>query len=160
VRRITYTELLHEVCRMANMLLSYGVRKGDRVAIYMPMVPEAAFAMLACARIGAVHSVVFAGFSAQALRSRVLDARAGYVITADENVRGGRHLPLKRTVDEAILGCPSVRHVFMYRHTKAQVPWHSQRDIDLRSTMDLQRPYCPAAEMDAEDPLFILYTSG
>ena len=160
VRRITYRQLFHAVSRMANVLLHHGIRKGDRVAIYMPMIPEAAVAMLACARIGAVHTVVFAGFSAEALRDRILDAEARAVITADQGLRGGKMIPLKRTVDEAVMPCPSVQHVFVTRRTGASVPFFPPRDVDLDDAMERQRPYCPAEPMDAEDPLFWLYTSG
>ena len=160
VRRITYRELHYAVGRMANVLRHYGVRKGDRVAIYLPMIPAAAIAMLACARIGAVHTVVFAGFSAEALRDRVQDAGAVAIITADQGVRGGKAIPLKRTVDEAVVGATSVRNVFMTRHTNADVAMLAPRDVDLDQAMTQQRPYCPAEPMDAEDLLFLLYTSG
>lgn len=160
VRRITYRELQREVSRMANVLLRYGIRRGDRVAIYLPMIPEAAFAMLACARLGIVHTVVFAGFSADALRDRILDSDAVAVITADQGLRGGKMIPLKRTVDEAVMAAPSVRHVFVTRRTGATVPFFSPRDVDLDEAMTAQRPYCPVEPMDAEDTLFLLYTSG
>lgn len=160
VRRITYRELQRSVSRMANVLLRYGVRKGDRVAIYLPMIPEAAVAMLACARIGAVHTVVFAGFSADALRDRILDADAVCVITADQGLRGGKTIPLKRTVDEAVMAAPSVRNVFVTKRTGSKVPFFAPRDVDLDEAMEAQRPYCPAETMDAEDTLFLLYTSG
>ena len=160
IRRITYRDLQREVSRMANVLLRHGVRKGDRVAIYLPMIPEAAFAMLACARIGAVHTVVFAGFSADALRDRIQDADAVAVITADQGVRGGKVIPLKRTVDEAVMGAPSVRTVFVTKRTGAKVPFFQPRDVDLDEAMAAQRPYCPPEVMDAEDTLFLLYTSG
>ena len=160
VRRITYRELHRAVCRMANVLLRYGIRKGDRVAIYLPMIPEAAIAMLACARIGAVHTVVFAGFSADALRDRIQDAGARAVITADQGVRGGKVIPLKRTVDEAVMPCPSVQHVFVTRRTHATVPFFPPRDVDLDEATELQRGYCPAEPVDSEDTLFLLYTSG
>ncbi len=160
VKRITYRELYHSVSRMANVLKRWGVRKGDRVAIYLPMIPEAAVAMLACARIGAVHTVVFAGFSADALRDRIQDAEAVAVITADQGVRGGKTIPLKRTVDEAVMAAPSVKNVFVARRTNASVPMFSPRDVELGEAMEKQRPYCPAESMDAEDPLFLLYTSG
>lgn len=159
-RRITYRQLQREVCRLANVLRHNGIRKGDRVAIYMPMIPEAAFAMLACARIGAVHSVVFAGFSAEALRDRIQDARCKAVITADEGRRGRKIIPLKRPVDEAVMACPSVEHVFMIRHTGNKVPFYEPRDIDLGEAMCNERPYCPVEHMDSEDTLFLLYTSG
>jgi acetyl-CoA synthetase len=160
VRHITYRQLQRSVSRMANVLLRHGVRKGDRVAIYLPMIPEAAVAMLACARIGAVHTVVFAGFSADALRDRILDADAVCVITADQGLRGGKTIPLKRTVDEAVMAAPSVRNVFVTKRTGAKVPFFAPRDVDLDEAMESQRPYCPAESMDAEDTLFLLYTSG
>ena len=160
VRRITYIELLQAVSRMANVLLHHGVRRGDRVAIYLPMVPEAAMAMLACARIGAVHTVVFAGFSADALRDRIIDAKAAAVITADQGLRGGKVIPLKRIVDEAVMAAPSVRNVFVTKRTGAKVPFFPPRDVDMDEAMEAQRPYCPPESMDAEDTLFLLYTSG
>jgi acetyl-CoA synthetase len=159
-RRWSYAELNREVCRVANVLRSRGVRRGDTVAIYMPMVPETAAAMLACARIGAVHSVVFAGFSAEAVRDRVLNADARVVLTADEGLRGGRVVPLKRTVDEALLGCANVHSVVVLKRTGNAVPWHPTRDVWYHEATAAERPYCPAAIMDAEDPLFVLYTSG
>lgn len=160
VRRITYIELLQAVSRMANVLLHHGVRRGDRVAIYLPMVPEAAMAMLACARIGAVHTVVFAGFSADALRDRIIDAKAAAVITADQGLRGGKVIPLKRIVDEAVMAAPSVHNVFVTKRTGAKVPFFPPRDVDMDEAMEAQRPYCPPESMDAEDTLFLLYTSG
>lgn len=160
VRRITYRELQREVSRLANVLARHGVRKGDRVAIYLPMIPEAAFAMLACARLGVVHTVVFAGFSAEALRDRILDSNAVAVITADEGLRGGKLIPLKRTVDEAVMATPSVRNVFVTKRTGTKVPFFAPRDVDLDEAMIAQRPYCPVETMDSEDILFLLYTSG
>ena len=159
-RRITYRELKWEVCRLANVLRHHGLRKGDRVAIYMPMIPEAAFAMLACARLGIVHSVVFAGFSAEALRDRITDSSCRAVITADEGVRGRKIIPLKRTVDEAVMACPSVKHVFVVKRTMAKVPFYPPRDVWLQEACEQERPYCPVEHMDSEDPLFVLYTSG
>ncbi|MFP4377321.1 MAG: acetate--CoA ligase, partial [Spirochaetales bacterium] len=159
-RKISYRELARLVSQMANALNRYGVRKGDRVAIYLPMIPEAAIAMLACARIGAIHTVVFAGFSAEALRDRIQDAEAVAVITADQGLRGGKVIPLKRTVDEAVMACPSVKHVLMVKRTGAKVPFFEPRDVDLDEAMAVQRPYCPPESMDAEDTLFLLYTSG
>jgi acetyl-CoA synthetase len=159
-KKVTYRELQREVCRLANVLRHNGVRKRDRVAIYMPMIPEAVYAMLACARLGAVHNVVFAGFSAESLRDRINDARCTTVITADEGVRGGKLIPLKRTVDEAVMACPTVRAVFVARRTGNKVPFYPQRDIWLREAMDSERPYCPIEHMDSEDTLFLLYTSG
>jgi acetyl-CoA synthetase len=159
-KTVTYRELQREVCRLANVLRHNGVRRGDRVAIYMPMIPEAVYAMLACARLGAVHNVVFAGFSAESLRDRINDARCTTVITADEGVRGGKIIPLKRTVDEAVMACPTVRTVFVARRTGNKVPFYDHRDIWLREAMDGERPYCPIEHMDSEDTLFLLYTSG
>lgn len=160
VRKITYRELQREVCRVANVLRHHGIRKGDRVAIYMPMIPEAAYAMLACARIGAVHTVIFAGFSAEAVRDRVLDAACVAVITADEGVRGHKTIPLKRTVDEAVMACPTVQHVFVVRRTGNKVPFYPPRDVWLEEAMRGERPYCPYEHLDSEDTLFLLYTSG
>jgi acetyl-CoA synthetase len=159
-RRITYRELFQQVCRIANVLKESGVRKGDTVAIYMPMIPEAAFCMLACARIGAIHSVVFAGFSAESLRHRINDAQAKVVMTANEGIRGGRVIPLKQTVDEALLHTPSVQKVFVFFRTNKNVSMEPSRDVNLQEAMDRQRPYCPPEAMNSEDPLFILYTSG
>jgi acetyl-CoA synthetase len=159
-KRISYKELLRNVSRLANLLRHTGIRKGDRVAIYMPMIPEAIYAMLACSRIGAVHSVVFAGFSAESLRDRINDARCKAVITADEGVRGKKIIPLKRTVDEAVMACPSVEHVFIAKRTGAKIPFYPQRDIWLNEAMEAERPYCPIEHMDSEDTLFLLYTSG
>ena len=158
--RITYRELHREVCRLANVYKAAGIGKGDRVALYMPMIPQAVYAMLACARIGAIHSVVFAGFSAESLRDRILDADCVAVVTADEGVRGRKVIPLKRTVDEAIMACPGVKTVFVAKRTGAKVPFYPPRDIWLDEAMAAQRPYCPAEPMDSEDLLFFLYTSG
>ncbi len=158
--RITYRQLHREVCRLANALRASGIHKGDRVALYMPMIPQAVYAMLACTRIGAVHSVVFAGFSAESLRDRILDAKCVAVITADEGVRGRKTIPLKRTVDEAVMACPDVKTVFVAKRTGAKVPFYPPRDVWLDEAMAAQRPYAPAEPMDAEDPLFLLYTSG
>ncbi len=159
-RKITYRELYEEVCKFANVLKSRGVKKGDRVCIYMPMIPEATAAMLACARIGAVHSVVFGGFSPQSLADRILDSDCRVVITADEGVRGGRKVPLKHNTDEALAQCPNVHTVLVIRHTGADVPWKNGRDIVCQEALMKASLDCPAEEMDAEDPLFILYTSG
>ncbi|HEY5962129.1 MAG TPA: acetate--CoA ligase [Polyangiaceae bacterium] len=159
-RRITYRELKWEVCRLANVLRHHGLKKGDRIAIYMPMIPEAAFAMLACARLGIVHSVVFAGFSAESLRDRILDSKCRAVITADEGLRGRKVIPLKRTVDEAVMACPCVQHVFVVKRTGTKVPFYPPRDVWLAEACAAERPYCPIEHMDSEDPLFVLYTSG
>ena len=160
VRTYTYKELLQEVCKTANTLLAHGVRKGDTVAIYLPMIPDLAFMMLACARIGAVHSVVFAGFSADSLRDRILDAGCKWVVTADEGMRGGRTIPLKRTTDEAVGQCDCVRKVFVYERTGNPLVTHGSRDVHMKTELPKARPFCPAVTMDAEDPLFLLYTSG
>jgi acetyl-CoA synthetase len=157
---ITYRELQRNVSRLANVLRHHGIRKGDRVAIYMPMIPEAAYAMLACARIGVVHSVVFAGFSAESLRDRINDSQCKAVITADEGLRAKKIIPLKRTVDEAIMACPSVEHVFIAQRTGNKIPFYPPRDIWLHEAMEAERPYCPIEHMDSEDTLFLLYTSG
>jgi len=159
-RRISYRELKHMVARIANVLLAHGVRRGDRVAIYLPMIPELAATMLACARIGAVHSVVFAGFSADSLRDRILDAGCKIVVTANEGLRGGRTIPLKATVDRAIDGVSMVETVLVARRTGTEVPMKAGRDWDLATEMDRQRSTCPVEWMSAEAPLFILYTSG
>ncbi len=159
-RKLTYRELYEEVCRFGNVLKSRGVKKGDRVCIYMPMIPEAVMAMLACARIGAVHSVVFGGFSPESLKDRILDSDCRVVVTADEGVRGGRKVPLKHNTDEALAACPAVHTVIVIRHTGADVPWKNGRDIVCQEALAKASTDCPAEEMDAEDPLFILYTSG
>jgi len=158
--RITYRELKHHVCRLANVLLHHGVRKGDRVCIYMTMIPELVYAMLACARIGAVHSVVFGGFSADSLRDRIVDAHCKVVITANEGLRGGRRVPLKKTVDRAVDGMSMVEKVLVARRTDAAVEMVPGRDLWLDEECRRQRSTCTAAWMGAEDPLFVLYTSG
>ncbi len=159
-RYISYREVKHNVARVANVLLHHGVRKGDRVCIYLPMIPELAYSMLACARIGAVHSVVFAGFSAESLRDRILDAGAKVVLTANEGLRGGKRIPLKATVDQAIEGLSIVERVFVVRRTEKEVPMREGRDLWLEEETAKQRSTCPVEWMAAEDPLFILYTSG
>ncbi len=158
--KITYRQLHEEVCRFANVLKSQGVGKGDRVTIYMPMIPEAAYAMLACARIGAIHSVVFGGFSPEALAGRIQDCDSTCVITADEGIRGGRKIPLKANTDAALEQCPGVSSVVVVARTHGDTNMVAGRDIwyhEAKATVDAQ---CPAEEMSAEDPLFILYTSG
>ena len=159
-RRITYRELHADVCRFANVLKSRGVQKGDRVTIYLPMVPEAAVAMLACARIGAIHSIVFAGFSPEALAGRITDCDSTIVLTADEGLRGGKKVPLKANVDEALGHCPAVETVIVLRRTGAAVPMVPGRDVDWAEVAAAQSTVCEPEEMGAEDPLFILYTSG
>ena len=157
---ITYRQLRDEVSRLANALKERGVEKGDRVCIYMPMVPQAAYAMLACARIGAVHSVVFGGFSPHSLRERILDSDCRVVITADQGIRGGRVVPLKENTEQALAECPSVHTVLTVRRTGGEIPWRAGRDVWYHELVDGQSGQCECESMDAEDPLFILYTSG
>ncbi|MFO1012892.1 MAG: acetate--CoA ligase [Caulobacteraceae bacterium] len=159
-RKITYAEAHAEVCRMANVLKAQGVKKGDRVTIYMPMIPEAAFAMLACSRIGAVHSVIFGGFSPDSIAGRIQDCDSHVVITADEGLRGGRIVPLKKNVDEALEDCPDVTSVIVIKRTGAAVNMKAGRDIAYDEARAAVSAECPAEPMGAEDPLFILYTSG
>ncbi|HKT86074.1 MAG TPA: acetate--CoA ligase [Novosphingobium sp.] len=159
-RRITYRELHEQVCKFANLLKAHGVKRGERVTIYLPMVPEAAIAMLACARIGAIHSIVFAGFSPDALAGRIIDCDSRIVLTADEGLRGGRKVPLKANVDEALRQCTSVDAVIVLRHTGTDVPMVEGRDFDWLAGVARQSAECVPEEMNAEDPLFILYTSG
>jgi len=159
-RRITYQELKDEVCKFANAMKARGIKKGDRVTIYMPMVPEAAYAMLACARIGAVHSVVFGGFSSESLRDRIQDCDSNCVITADEGVRGGKTIALKKNVDAAVSECPGVKSVFVLKRTGGKVEFDAARDVWWHDAVAKEKSDCPCEVMNAEDPLFILYTSG
>ena len=161
-RKITYRELHRAVCKLANALKANGVKKGDRVTIYLPMIPEATYAMLACARIGAIHSVVFGGFSPEALAGRISDAESNFLITADEGLRGGRAVPLKKNADEALThaGTESCKKVLVVKHTGGAVEWHSGRDVWYHEAVETASPDCAPEEMSAEDPLFILYTSG
>ncbi|MHA7814963.1 MAG: acetate--CoA ligase [Pseudohaliea sp.] len=159
-KTITYAELKDAVCRLANALKSRGIGKGDRVCIYMPMIPEAAYAMLACARIGAIHSVVFGGFSPEALKDRILDADCCAVITADEGVRGGKRIPLKKNTDKALAECPGVHSCLVVRRTGGDIDWNDARDAWYHELVDAVSADCEPEPMDAEDPLLILYTSG
>ena len=159
-RHVSYAEMHEGVCRLANVLKSRGVKKGDRVTIYMPMIPEAAFAMLACARIGAVHSVVFGGFSPDSLSGRILDCDSKVVITADEGLRGSKKVPLKANTDEALKQCPNVDTVIVVRRTGGSIGWKEGRDVWYHEACAAVSRDCPPEEMSAEDPLFILYTSG
>ena len=159
-RKITYAEAHAETCRMANVLKANGVKKGDRVTIYLPMIPEAAYAMLACARIGAIHSVIFGGFSPDSIAGRIQDCDSRLVVTADEGLRGGRKIPLKANVDEALERCPQVERVIMVRRTGADVPFVEGRDVRYEEAKAQVSADCPPEPMGAEDPLFILYTSG
>ena len=159
-KKITYKELHTEVSKLANVLKARGVKKGDRVCIYMPMIPEAGYAMLACARIGAVHSVVFGGFSPEALKDRILDSDCRVVITTDEGLRGGKAVPLKSNTDKAVESCPNVHTVLTVQNTGGKVHWNDKHDLWYHDAMASASADCPAEEMDAEDPLFILYTSG
>ena len=159
-RHITYAELHAEVCKFANVLMAEGAKKGDRITIYMPMIPEAAIAMLACVRIGAVHSVVFGGFSPDALAGRIRDCDSNMVITSDEGVRGGRPIPLKANTDAALDNCPDCNKVIVVRRTGGEINWVAGRDVWYHEAMDGASALCPPEEMNAEDPMFILYTSG
>ncbi len=163
-KKITYKELHEHVCRLSNVLKSHGVKKGDRVTIYMPMIPEAAYAMLACARIGAIHSIVFGGFSPDALAGRISDCKSTFIITADEGLRGGRQVPLKVNTDKAIEIAArhgtKVKTVLVVRRTGGKIEWHDKRDVWYHSAMAAAKLDCPPEKMKAEDPLFILYTSG
>jgi acetyl-CoA synthetase len=159
-KRITYKQLHTEVCRFANVLKKYGVKKGDRVTLYLPMIPEAAYAMLACARIGAIHSVVFGGFSPDSLAGRISDAKSNVVVTADEGLRGGRRVPLKANADVAATHAGGVKTIIVVRRTGADMPMQAGRDVFYDEVVESVPAECPCEPMNAEDPLFILYTSG
>ena len=159
-KKLTYQELHDEVCKFANILKELGIKKGSRVCIYMPMIVEVAFAMLACTRIGAIHSVVFGGFSPESLKDRILDADCRIVITADEGVRGGKLVPLKSNVDEALKDCPNVSHTLVVKRTGNHIPWNEGRDVWYEELVNKVDSVCKPEPMNSEDPLFILYTSG
>ena len=159
-KHITYKELHEQVSRLANVLKKNGVKKGDRVTIYLPMIPEAAYSMLACARVGAIHSIVFGGFSPDSLKDRIVDCDSHFVITSDEGLRGGRKVPLKANADKAVAGAPGVKHVLVVKHTGGNVAWTEGRDLWYHEEIASVSADCPPEEMSAEDPLFILYTSG
>lgn len=159
-KKITYRDLFQEVCRFANVLKYYGVKKGDVICIYMPMIPETIYAMLACARIGAVHSVVFGGFSAHSLRDRIQDANCKIVITADMGSRGGKKIPLKEGVDAAVAECKNVQHVIVVKQTEYPIHWDNECDVDYKMAAQKVSNICDCEPMQSEDPLFILYTSG
>ena len=159
-KKITYKELHKKVSKFANMMKHFGVQKGDRVTIYMPMIPEAAYAMLACSRIGAIHSVVFGGFSPDALAGRILDCDSKFLITADEGIRGGKIVPLKINSDKALEQCPDIKNVFVVKRTGGDIEMKEDRDVWYHEAVELVGDECPPEEMNAEDPLFILYTSG
>jgi acetyl-CoA synthetase len=159
-KNITYQELSDEVCKLANGLKEIGIKKGDRVTIYMPMVPEGVYAMLACTRIGAIHSVVFGGFSPDSIVNRILDCKSEFVITADEGLRGQKVIPLKKNIDEALKKCPAVKKCIVLKRTGGNVPFDSKRDVWYHELTSKMSTTCKPEEMNAEDPLFILYTSG
>jgi acetyl-CoA synthetase len=159
-KNITYQELSDEVCKLANGLKEIGVKKGDRVTIYMPMVPEGVYAMLACTRIGAIHSVVFGGFSPDSIVNRILDCKSEFVITADEGLRGQKVIPLKKNIDEALKKCPNVKKCIVLKRTGGNVPFDTKRDVWYHELTSKMSTTCKPEEMNAEDPLFILYTSG
>jgi acetyl-CoA synthetase len=159
-RKLTYKELHEQVCRFANALKGLGVKKGDRVSIYLPMIPELAVAMLACTRIGAIHSIVFGGFSPDSLKDRINDSECSILITADEGLRGGRPVPLKANSDKACANAPSIRKIIVVKRTGGKIDWQEGRDVWFHDLMSAASADCPAEHMDAEDPLYILYTSG
>ena len=159
-KKISYQELSDEVCKLANGLKKIGIKKGDRVTIYMPMIPAAVYSMLACARIGAIHSVVFGGFSPESLAGRIIDCKSEFVITADEGIRGKKIIPLKKNTDEALKKCPNVKKNIVFKHTGGATEWNNKIDVWYHDLTNNESTTCQPEEMNAEDPLFILYTSG
>ena len=159
-KKITYKELHEKVCKAANGLKKLGIKKGDRVTIYLTMIPELAYVMLACARIGAIHSIIFGGFSSESIAGRIQDCQSNYIITADEGVRGGKTIALKKIVDEALKTCPNVNKCIVVKRTGNKINWNSSRDIYFEDIIQDVSSECQPEEMNAEDPLFILYTSG
>jgi acetyl-CoA synthetase len=159
-QKISYKQLHQKVSKAANGLKKLGIQKGDRVTIYLTMIPELAILMLACARIGAVHSIIFGGFSADSISGRVNDCESEYIITADEGVRGGKTIPLKATTDEALLSCPNVKKCIVVKRTGNEIGWNDNRDVWYHDLIKDVSSNCEPEEMNAEDPLFILYTSG
>ena len=160
VKKITYLELLNNVCKTANALKKIGVKKGDRVTIYLTMIPELAYVMLACARIGAIHSIIFGGFSSESIAGRILDCKSEYIVTADEGIRGGKIIPLKKITDKALDQCPNVKKCLVIQRTGNKVNLLKNRDVYLDSIIKDVDNFCEPEKLSAEDPLFILYTSG
>ena len=159
-KKITYKELLENVCKTANALKKVGIKKGDRVTIYLTMIPELAYIMLACARIGAIHSIIFGGFSAESIAGRVQDCKSEFIVTADEGIRGGKKIPLKKITDDALMKCPNIKKCLVVKRTGNPINWVNERDVYFDELIVDENINCQPEEMAAEDPLFILYTSG